>query len=74
MTTREHVYQAICEHWRDYAVPPTRRQIQLAAQISSTSVVNWHFKKLAEDGKIILSKRHPVPTYLAKIIKESLQT
>lgn len=52
----ERVYQIIVEYIDRYGMSPTVREIQTAAEFPSTSMVNYHLKGLAREGRII---RHP---------------
>lgn len=57
MTERQQqILDFIREHLDKRGFPPTVREIGRRHGISSTAVVNYHLRKLAEAGKII---RHP---------------
>lgn len=64
MDTRARVLIAIESHWAENGYAPTLRDIQEAANISSTSVVSYHLKRLEAMGKI-----KPRPYYKARTIR-----
>jgi repressor LexA len=47
---QQNILQYIWDYWRDSGRPPTIREIGRAANISSTSVVNYNLNKLEEMG------------------------
>ncbi len=64
------VYEAICKHWKDHSFPPTIRDVANATGIPSTSNIAYYYQKLAQDGRIVMSRSHPVPSSLFHMIKD----
>lgn len=50
---REKILDAISQHWAEKGVGPTVREIGTRVGISSTSHVDYHLKRLIEEGKVI---------------------
>lgn len=48
----QQIFQIIAEYIDQHGIPPTIREIQSAGDISSTSVVDYHLKVLAREGRI----------------------
>jgi len=69
MNRTDQVFNAILNHWREYAVPPVIRDIMATTDITSTSVTHHYYAKLEKDGRIKMIKRHPVPIEIIKRIK-----
>lgn len=55
MKTRERVYQAVVDHFANYGMAPTVRQIMAIAEVSSTSQVVYHLRTLERENRIILN-------------------
>ncbi len=47
---RQRILEFIQEYYSENGIPPTVRDIQVACEISSTSVVDYNLKKLRADG------------------------
>jgi SOS-response transcriptional repressor LexA len=69
MKTRERVYLAILDHWREYVVPPVYLDIMAATGLRSKSTVSMHYDQLVKDGLIILVRGRPVPAEIWKLVK-----
>jgi hypothetical protein len=70
MTRADQVLSVIQDYWHTYVVPPTVRAVQNSTGISSTSVIRFYYRKLAESGAILLIKGKPVPVEIYKLIKD----
>jgi len=65
----QQVYNAIIWHYSKYAVPPTIRNIIDLTDITSTSMVNYYYKKLVKANLIELVSAKPIPSFLSALIK-----
>jgi len=67
------VLSAIKNHWREFTIPPTIRDIQKATGITSTSIARYYMLRLEKHGAIKRIKSKPVPIEINQLIKESYQ-
>ena len=57
-TTASQILEAIRRHSAEHGYPPTIRDIQESLNISSTSTVVYHMRKLRDRGLIIMRPGH----------------
>ena len=69
--TEKMVLQVIDDFWRSNCLPPTVRQIQAAAKISTLSMVNYHLNTLERLGKIEKRYGKPVPLWVIRSLAKS---
>lgn len=50
--TRGKIYRFIRAYWKEHCIPPCIRDIQDGCDISSTSIVVYHLRKLRGEGLI----------------------
>lgn len=62
----EAVYSAMVCYYRDHGVPPTRRAICKACNLSSTSVAEFYIRRLVKLERVLLVDRHPVPVEIQR--------
>lgn len=55
--TQERILAAIARHWRDWGYAPSFRDIQIAAALSSTSVVEYNVERLRTMGLLSFTPR-----------------
>ena len=72
MTNIDKVLAAILTYWRENAIPPTIRAVQMNTGISSSSLVRRYYLKLAQTGAIKYIKGKPVPIQIYNLLKENL--
>ena len=60
--------QAIKDHWRKNAIPPTIRAIQKATGINSTSLIRYYCIQLEKQKQIIRIESKPVPIEIYRSI------
>lgn len=51
----DEIYSYIVEYTTQHLYPPSYREILAAADCRSLSTVHWHVRRLAEEGKLIIS-------------------
>lgn len=62
----EAVYNAMIAYYRNHGVPPTRRALCKACNLSSTSVAEFYIRRLVKKGRVLIVDRHPVPVEIRR--------
>lgn len=63
------LYQVLEQFWRENCVPPTIRQLQERAKVTSTSMVKYYLNALERTGYIEQRHGKPVPLWVIKALE-----
>ena len=54
---RTRIYEFTCIYYRRHGFPPTIREIMAGCDVSSTSIISFHLRRLIRDGLLMLPEQ-----------------